>query len=168
MPDLVQPASIDPEPAAPTTTVAGTPTPFGADSELPPFQALLEQQARQKAQDELANFVELQLQLEQQMQVGEWGQNDYDNAKLLATVGDEHFVKEDFDIAIESYANAAVALAGFGAAPAELSSGLTHLGASRICEPGSLQAPPLDWRKEGRGLLLPLSRFEDRDAMPAE
>ncbi len=63
---------------------------------------------------------------------------------------------------------AAVAIAGFGAETAELTGGLTHLGASRICEPGSLQAPPLDWRKESRGVLLPLARFEDRDAMPAE
>ena len=56
--------------------------------------------------------MELQLQLEEQMQVGEWGQVDYDNAKLLATRGDEHFVKEEFETAIASYAQAAVALEG--------------------------------------------------------
>ncbi len=44
---------------------------------------------------------------------------------------------------------------------------VAQLGASRICEPGALQAPPLDWRNEGRGVLLPLVRFADRDAMPA-
>ena len=63
---------------------------------------------------------------------------------------------------------AAVAMAGFGAEAAELARGLAQLGASRICEPGALQAPPLDWRNEGRGVLLPLARFADRDAMPTE
>jgi hypothetical protein len=61
---------------------------------------------------------------------------------------------------------AAVAIAGFGTEAPEVASGLEQLGASRICEPGALQAPPLDWRNEGRGVLLPLVRFVDRDAMP--
>ncbi len=112
VPDLVKP----PQPAAPaqeTVTPAAPQTPAAAakSDELPPFQMLLKQQARQKAQEELARFVELQLQLEQQMRVGEWGQADYDNAKLLATAGDEYFVKEEFDASIDSYARATAALA---------------------------------------------------------
>jgi tetratricopeptide (TPR) repeat protein len=114
LPDMVQPVQTSSptasplEPAERPGAQPGTTT----DSVLPPFQALLEQQARKKAQDELANFVELQLRLEQQMQVGAWGQSEYDNAKLLATTGDEHFVKEDFEVAIASYVEASSALAG--------------------------------------------------------
>jgi hypothetical protein len=56
---------------------------------------------------------------------------------------------------------AAVAIEGFGARAAELARALVELGASRICAPGSLQSPPLDWRHGGRGVLAPLARFAD-------
>lgn len=111
VPDLVEP----PRPTTsqpPPAESPGSPAPTRSKDDLPPFQALLKQQARERAQDELARFVELQLQLEEQMQVGEWGQTEYDNAKLLATLGDEHFVKEDFETAIASYSEAATFLAG--------------------------------------------------------
>jgi tetratricopeptide (TPR) repeat protein len=85
-------------------------SPEGRDTQLPPYQTLLRQQAREKAQDELARFVELQLQLEQQMHVGEWGSETYDTAKSLATQGDEHFLQEQFDRAIASYQAASNAL----------------------------------------------------------
>jgi len=52
---------------------------------------------------------------------------------------------------------AAVAIAGFAADPAGLASALLRRGASRTCAPGELQAPPLDWRNEGRGVLQPLA-----------
>jgi Acyl-CoA reductase (LuxC) len=58
---------------------------------------------------------------------------------------------------------AAVALEGFGAATAALAAALARLGASRICRPGSLQAPPLAWRRDGQPLLLPLVRLSDLD-----
>jgi len=51
---------------------------------------------------------------------------------------------------------AGVALAGFGAAETEIARALCAAGASRVCPPGQLQAPPLDWRREGRGVLAPL------------
>lgn len=113
VPDLVQAPTLPPQVGsdATSTDTSNSAPPAATRSELPPFQALLEQQARQRAQDELARFVELQIQLDEQMQVGEWGQADYDNAKLLATAGDEHFVKEEFDTAVASYAEAAVVLA---------------------------------------------------------
>ena len=59
---------------------------------------------------------------------------------------------------------AAVAIAGFGTASDALALALAQRGASRICAPGTLQAPPLDWRHEGRGVLTPLARFADREA----
>ncbi len=60
---------------------------------------------------------------------------------------------------------AAVAIAGFGEGTAELARSLANLGASRICAPGSLQSPPLDWRHAGRGVLAPLARFSDIEAV---
>jgi len=61
---------------------------------------------------------------------------------------------------------AAVAIEGFGAEAAGLASALAELGASRVCAPGALQSPPLDWRHGGRGVLAPLARFTDIEATP--
>ena len=54
---------------------------------------------------------------------------------------------------------AAVAIEGFGAQTGELVRGLLGLGASRVCAPGRLQAPPLAWPQDGQGILLPLARL---------
>lgn len=55
---------------------------------------------------------------------------------------------------------AAVAIAGFGReASHRLARELTQLGASRICQPGRLQSPPLAWNRDGQPLLLPLARL---------
>ena len=56
---------------------------------------------------------------------------------------------------------AAVAIEGFGERTAGLADALANLGASRVCAPGSLQSPPLDWRHGGRGVLAPLARLTD-------
>jgi len=56
---------------------------------------------------------------------------------------------------------AGVALAGFGGETRELSRALLDLGASRVCAPGRLQAPPLGWHHDGQPLLLPLARLGD-------
>lgn len=53
---------------------------------------------------------------------------------------------------------AGVALAGFGAGQSALARDLVTDGASLVCAPGSLQAPPLDWESEGRGVLTSLAR----------
>jgi hypothetical protein len=54
---------------------------------------------------------------------------------------------------------AAVALAGFGSATAELGAALAELGASRICAPGTLQSPPLRWPRDNMRVLLPFTRY---------
>ena len=59
---------------------------------------------------------------------------------------------------------AGVALAGFGGGADTVARGLADLGASRLCRPGELQAPPLAWRHENRPVLLPFARFTDREA----
>ncbi len=56
---------------------------------------------------------------------------------------------------------AAVAIEGFGEHTIEVARALAGIGASRVCAPGSLQSPPLDWRHAGRGVLAPLARFSD-------
>ncbi len=53
---------------------------------------------------------------------------------------------------------AAVALAGFGSGTDAVARDLARLGASRVCLPGELQTPPLAWRRDNRGVLLPLVR----------
>lgn len=53
---------------------------------------------------------------------------------------------------------AGVALEGFGEASAKLAAELVRLGASRVCAPGTLQTPPLDWPRDGRAVLLPFAR----------
>jgi len=54
---------------------------------------------------------------------------------------------------------AGFAVEGFGGETAALVETLSGLGASRICSPGALQAPPLDWARDGRSVLGPLARF---------
>jgi acyl-CoA reductase-like NAD-dependent aldehyde dehydrogenase len=54
---------------------------------------------------------------------------------------------------------AGVALAGFGSEEPALARALVELGASRLCRPGALQAPPLGWPRDGRGVLAPLARL---------
>jgi len=56
---------------------------------------------------------------------------------------------------------AGVALAGFGPRTPALGRALADLGASRICRPGRLQAPPLAWRHDGQGVVTPLVRLAD-------
>lgn len=53
---------------------------------------------------------------------------------------------------------AAVALDGFGPRAAAVADALHALGASRVCAPGTLQAPPLDWPRDGVPLLASLAR----------
>jgi len=46
-----------------------------------------------------------------------------------------------------------------------LLSQLSHLGVSRITEPGRLQTPPVDWPHDGLPLFTPLARMLQRDAV---
>jgi len=53
-----------------------------------------------------------------------------------------------------------VAVAGFPAAErARLVDLLAARGASRVCDPGRLQTPPIDWPRDGLPLFTPLARF---------
>jgi hypothetical protein len=59
---------------------------------------------------------------------------------------------------------AAVGVAGFGSDSRDIAREMARLGASRICALGRMQAPPLAWRHDNRGVFPPLARvanFED-------
>ena len=53
---------------------------------------------------------------------------------------------------------AGVALAGFGGAEPEVEKELRAIGATRVCAPGELQSPPLDWPRDGLAVLGSLVR----------
>lgn len=57
-----------------------------------------------------------------------------------------------------------VAMDGFGAQHAIVAEELIRLGASRLCAPGMLQAPPLGWHHDGRPLLIPFVRYSDDES----
>lgn len=108
-----EPAENASVPAQAPGPAADAPTPGsddGADA-LPPYQALEREQARERAQDQLAEFVELQMKLEESMQVGEWGNDRFDEAKTLAAAGDEAFVEERYQAAMDRYQQATDTLA---------------------------------------------------------
>ena len=105
VPNLVEKLEIDKKallPSTPGVDPSGTWV-TSREPELPPFQSLQREQARARAQEELAQFVELQLKLEQTMQVGSWGQVAFDAAKSLANEGDEQFLRDEYESAIGKY-----------------------------------------------------------------
>jgi hypothetical protein len=59
---------------------------------------------------------------------------------------------------------AAIALEGFGPRARGVTLACAELGASRLCAPGTLQAPPLGWHAEGAGVLAPFARFTDLES----
>jgi hypothetical protein len=58
---------------------------------------------------------------------------------------------------------ASVGVGGFAGQRSELVAALRQLGASRICPLGTMQAPPLSWCHDNRGVLTPLARLSDAD-----
>ena len=105
--EVAAPAAA-PSDAAPSPNAAPRPAP---DDQLPPYQALRREQAHTEAGGELASFVELELRLREELHIGAWAEAQYDAARTLAQAGDEAFVSERFDAAIDQYRQAADALA---------------------------------------------------------
>jgi hypothetical protein len=56
---------------------------------------------------------------------------------------------------------ASVGVAGFENRRHQIAAVLGQLGVSRICPLGAMQAPPISWCHDGRGVLLPLARLSD-------
>ncbi|MBX3708105.1 MAG: hypothetical protein KF911_15880 [Pseudomonadales bacterium] len=76
-------------------------------NEIPPFEQLQREQARAAAQAALSRFVELELRLEQELQVGNWGGEQLAAARTLAATADEDFLRERFPAAVAGYEAAA-------------------------------------------------------------
>ncbi|MEM7220534.1 MAG: hypothetical protein AAF515_19390 [Pseudomonadota bacterium] len=72
-----------------------------------PFRDTQLARAKEQAQEHLARFVEVQIELEEQLNVAGWGAKRYEAIKDVASAGDEQFVKRDFEAALGSYATAA-------------------------------------------------------------
>lgn len=110
LPKLITP-STSATSAEPTANKATTNTSAQqSNPTLAPFAASQKQLARNRAEQDLKTFVELQLKLEESMSVGEWGQDSYDAALDLATQGDAAFLKENFETAMSTYSAAAEGL----------------------------------------------------------
>ncbi|MCZ6617072.1 MAG: hypothetical protein O7E57_02985 [Gammaproteobacteria bacterium] len=111
VPNLVGELELDPDTFASVQPDDAPAAPGNRrDPDLPPFETVQREQARTRAQEELAQFVELQLELEQTMQVGSWGQGAYDAAKNSANEGDELFLRNEYENAIARYQAARVEL----------------------------------------------------------
>ena len=106
---LVLPSRIDapPVPKAPTETDSAS---IAADA-VPPFRTLELQRAQRQAQDRLNEFMDRQLALEQELNVGAWGAADLAKATDFAHAGDQLFLERLFEEAMAQYAAAVDALA---------------------------------------------------------
>ena len=89
-----------------TENISAGGDPIPADKPAPFAQLTLEQ-AQQAARDELGRFVEQQLQLEQQFNVGEWASEAISGATDTALLGDEYFQTKDYFNALANYQRAA-------------------------------------------------------------
>ena len=118
--DIMQPASTQNKPQEQrqdSTTpdqIADTDSTANVESRperLSPFAQSQHQRMRERAQQSLSKFVERQIQLEENMQVGSWGQNQLDAAMELAHSGDAQFADEQFEPALATYERASTLLA---------------------------------------------------------
>lgn len=76
------------------------------DEVIPPFRAQQLALAREQAQDKLADFVDLQLKLEEELNVAVWGAAEIANAKDRANAADALFIAADYEPAMAEYAAA--------------------------------------------------------------
>jgi hypothetical protein len=63
---------------------------------------------------------------------------------------------------------AGLGLAGFGAGTSDAAAALASVAPSRICRVGRMQAPPLAWSHDNRGLLDPLGGWTDLELASLE
>ncbi len=101
----VQPAAPK-APAAADNTDPSAPRARNSDS-LAPFAQVQRERAREQAQQALAAFVEQQIQLEENMHVAQWGQQQLDLAMAQAQDGDAEFAAENFAQSLVAYEKAA-------------------------------------------------------------
>ena len=83
-----------------TQPVASAPSQQAAA--VSPFEEAQRSIRRKQAQDVLAELLEKQGQLDA-LEVASWGEADYDAALEIASIGDEYYRTQDFELAISSY-----------------------------------------------------------------
>ena len=76
---------------------------LSASETVAPLKQMELERARKKAQETLARYVKLQIQLEDAMQVAKWGGERYATYRALASEGDALFLERDYDAAIARY-----------------------------------------------------------------
>ena len=91
-----------------TQPVASAPSQQAAA--VSPFEEAQRSIRRKQAQDVLAELLEKQGQLDA-LEVASWGEADYDTALEIASIGDEYYRTQDFELAISSYSEGNDALA---------------------------------------------------------
>ena len=116
LPGMVSPGvaanrSDSDRPANSDTSQIKTSSQSGSSKPFTPFQDAQLERAKKQAEEELAAFVELQIELEETLQIATWGQSSYDAVKDTATMGDAQFVERDFEAALITYRDATTALA---------------------------------------------------------
>ena len=76
---------------------------------ISPFEVSQQALQRKEAQDVLAELLEIQRELDE-LQVAQWGELDYDDALEKASIGDDYYRAQDFELAGNSYARGRDAL----------------------------------------------------------
>jgi len=110
-PELSNREALPAESTQETTNKASTVAPeSSAQPPVTPFHDAQLARAKQQAEQELAGFVELQIELEEQLQINAWGRAKYDAVKDLATRGDTQFVEREFAAALDTYRAATLGL----------------------------------------------------------
>ena len=106
-----QTASAQAEAAAPSTSTApaAATTPPVIVGKAP-YEAIQIDRERKRAQETLARFVKLQIKLDEEMHVRDWGADAFDAAQQLANDGDALFTKQQFDDAMGNYEKGIAAL----------------------------------------------------------
>lgn len=100
--DVPAPATAGTAPSASGDAAA----PAAPTEIVPPFRAQQMALARERAQKNLADFVELELKLESDFNVAVWGADALGRIKDRASAADALFVEERFEAAIAEYAGA--------------------------------------------------------------
>ena len=105
------PEQVDAPVRAPGQAAPPAASATAAESDAPPpYQALQMQRVREQAQQKLNDFVALQLELEDAMNVGAWGAEELAAAQERANAGDALFLETRFEAALLEYAAAVEAL----------------------------------------------------------
>ncbi len=76
-----------------------------AETAISPFEEAQRANQRREAQEVLAELLEIQAELEA-LEVEQWGQESHEAALARASIGDEYYRTQEFEIATSSYAEA--------------------------------------------------------------